>query len=128
MRFRLFRSRAFWFGVPGLVFLLWGWWVSMGHASYAGFGGPSHWTIGQCGGEVFVRWHSGESPDWRIFKAGHEKASVEQLREWKDDAAEYWTTSGYFLLPYRLLVLYYLAVWAGLLTWRKRKIERRPVE
>jgi hypothetical protein len=30
MRFRLLSSRAFWFGVPGLVFLLWAWWLSMG--------------------------------------------------------------------------------------------------
>ena len=28
-RFRLFRSRAFWFGVPGLMFLLWAWADSM---------------------------------------------------------------------------------------------------
>ena len=28
-RFRLRCSRAFWFGVPGLVFLLWAWDVSM---------------------------------------------------------------------------------------------------
>lgn len=28
MRLRLVRSRVFWFGVPGLVFLLWGWWDS----------------------------------------------------------------------------------------------------
>ncbi|MEK7949728.1 hypothetical protein [Luteolibacter soli] len=33
MRFRLFRSRAFWLGVPGLVFLLWAWVDSMRYAT-----------------------------------------------------------------------------------------------
>jgi len=128
MRFFLFRSRALWFGVPGLVFLLWGWWVSMGHRSFVRFGGAGHWTIGQGEGEVFARWYSGEAPDWQYFDARHEKASVERLREWKDDAAEYWSTSGYVLLPYHLLVLSYLAIWAGLLIWRKRRYEKRLVE
>jgi hypothetical protein len=30
-----FRSRLFWLGVPGLVFLLWVWWDSGGYASHA---------------------------------------------------------------------------------------------
>ena len=38
MTFRLFRSRAFWFGIPGLVFLSWSWMDSMSH--YSGLSYP----------------------------------------------------------------------------------------
>ena len=57
-RFRLLRSKAFWFGVPGLVGLLWGWWVSMGHLSVASYGsGRNEWMIGQSAGELVMGWN-----------------------------------------------------------------------
>jgi hypothetical protein len=31
---RFYRSRLFWLGVPGLVFLVWGWWDSGGYTSH----------------------------------------------------------------------------------------------
>jgi hypothetical protein len=33
----LYRSRLFWLGVPGLVFLLWVWWDSGGYVSFAAY-------------------------------------------------------------------------------------------
>ena len=130
MRFRLFRSRAFWFGVPGLVFLLCGWWMSMGHSSYAGFGGSPEWSIRQGGGEVFAAWSSFGWPDWRQVYGRHQKVPVEYFGHSKANLAawcKYWTNSGYVVVSYHWLVLCYVAVWAGLIFWRKRKYEKRLV-
>jgi hypothetical protein len=124
MRFRLVRSRVFWFGVPGLVFLLWGWWISMGYFSYAGFGGTGYWTIGQLGGEVFVLWRLGESPDWRDLDAVHGKARADEMRRLRyslDGWRELVPTFRYVFIPYYWPVIGYVAGWAGLVFWRSRK-------
>jgi hypothetical protein len=48
MREGFYRSRLFWLGVPGLVFLLWVWWDSGGYVSYA------RWVRGNAMDEVRV--------------------------------------------------------------------------
>ena len=45
-----------------MVFLLWGWWISKGHHSEAGFGGALLWWIGQIGG-VYAVWNLDRGPD-----------------------------------------------------------------
>lgn len=124
MRFRLFRSRAFWFGVPGLVFLAWGWWISMGYFSEAGFWGAYSWGIGQMGGEIYALWDSDGGPEWRSFYAEHQEMTGEQAREVKEDwvLASKWDPSvRYVFIPYHWPALGYVAGWAGLIFWRSRR-------
>ena len=130
MKFRLFRSRAFWFGVPGLVFLLWGWWISMGHWSGAGFDGARFWGIGQQGCEVFAVWNSEGGPEWGEFVAGHRKTSEKQVRVWKESIADrrrgYDPACRYVFIPYRWMFLAYVAGLAGLVGWRWRMYRALP--
>ena len=51
----VYRSRLFWLGVPGLVFLLWVWWDSGGRVSYA------KWVRGNTVDDVRV---TGGRVDW----------------------------------------------------------------
>ncbi len=128
-RFHLFRSRAFWFGLPGLVFLLWGWWVSMGHFSRAECGGRFDWWIAQSAGVIVVFWESEGPPDWDRFGVSHRKTNEEGAREWKSwliEATEKDPSRHMVAIPHRFVVLAYVAGWAGLLTWRKRKYREGP--
>jgi hypothetical protein len=131
-RFRLFRSRAFWFGVPGLVGLLWGWWVSMGYWSWVGLGGTESWGIGQMGGQVFIVWNVDRGPEWGDFRALHWKISGYEARIERYKLAAFsdgfMPTRRQVLFPYLWLVTGYLAGWAALLIWRKRKFEKRMSE
>ncbi len=129
MNFRLFRSRAFWFGVLGLVFLLWGWWISLGHWSAAGLGGARVWGIGQLVGEVFAMWNSEGGPEWGSFLAEHDEMSELQVRAWRETIRrENDPTYRYVFILYPWVVLAYVAGWAGLVIWRKRKFEKRLLE
>jgi hypothetical protein len=126
MRFRPLRSRAFWFGLPGLVFLLWGWWMSTEHYSGVGFGGHSL-GIAQLGGEVFVFWRSDGWPDWRSLGAFHNDMPWEDARELKRLQAlsqPMVPTFRRIFIPYHWPVLFYLAAWAGLMFWRGRKFRQ----
>jgi hypothetical protein len=122
--YRLLRSPAFWSGVPGLVFLLWGWGLSIRHISSAGIGLARPWGIGQAAGEVVAVWNSEGSPEWRKFGARHEGVSAEYARAWKMRLAEQgeWTSGlRYIVIPYSAVVLAYTLVWIGLVVWRWRK-------
>ena len=130
-RFRLFRSKAFWFGVPGLVGLLWGWWVSMGYWSHAGFRGQHSQWIGQVGGEVYAIWDLKGWPDWQQFAVWHNEKSVEEVsavKRFVASEAQKKTATHIVFVPYYLPVVSYVAVWAGLLIWRKRRYDKLPVE
>ena len=124
MRSRLFRSRVFWLGVPGLVFLLSGWWISMGHSSQVAGGGVYQWWIGQVAGDVVMCWDPERWPDWGNFHAEHDEISGEDAREWKTQLArirEVEPDYRYAVVPYYTLVLSYLAVWLGFVVWRSQK-------
>ena len=121
MRFRLFRSRAFWLGVPGLVFLLWAWGDSLRTVREAYFyrqglllwHGDSRliihilsghsWVPGGESGIGFDR-HPAGSFNWpclpvpMVDKGGWCDASVQ--------------------MPHWLMALIYGAVWTALLVWR----------
>jgi hypothetical protein len=57
---------------------------------------------------------------------------LEAAREWRLRLIEerHWFVppNSYAFIPYYWIVLGYLAVWAGLLIWRKRMFDQRPVE
>ena len=140
MRFRLFRSRAFWFGVPGLVFLLWTWADSMKTATQAiimwknsrvsdsmvHHGGSLdivHWS-GSFGGSLWPkecrvqRQRRGDARDW-FPKPG--------IREHGIISGSFHRTSR-LVLPHWCLVPLYLIPWGGLLTWRWRAFRQAYTE
>ena len=127
-RFRLFRSKAFWFGVPGLVGLLWGWWVSMGHRSGVDFGLCG---VGQSAGDFYAYCFSpGWLDSWEVETFQYQVEPDEEV-EWRRNLIEAPHVIPDFrvaFIPYYWPILAYLAIWAGLLILRKRKFERRPVE
>lgn len=129
MRFRLFRSRAFWFGVPGLVFLLWGWWVARSHESGVGFWGPRFCGIGQMGGRVYAYWHSTGFPDWQNFYFWHWEMTMEDASKTMKVRANSEDRSPAFRhvsVSYCWLVASYGVAWAGVVGWRSRKY--RPLQ
>lgn len=129
MKFRLFRSRAFWFGVPGLVGLFWGWWLSMGSISTVSAGQTRNWWIAQSAGEVLLSWDSSGLPDDLEFSGKHFNASPEESIEWRkmlEYTDEMFPASKRLGISYCQIIVGYLVIWAGLLIWRKRKYEKRP--
>lgn len=128
MRFRLLRSRSFWFGVPGLLFLLWAWWVSIGNISTMTIGGhgfkmPRRWEIGQAAGEVYATWGLGGWPDWKFYPY-HGEMQVEARRHWRRNLT--WVRAGdpafrYLIVGHHWLVLGYLVAWSGPVFWRSRR-------
>lgn len=131
MSFRFFRSKTFWFGVPGLVGLLWGWWVSMGHHSMAGFLGPRLVVAGQIQGEVYAHSEGSGWLDWSGFICWHEPVPVDHASELKSALArqrEQVSTAGFVFVRYYRVVLCYIVVWTGLLIWRQRKFGKRWAE
>ena len=126
MRFRLFRSRAFWFGVPGMVFLFWGWWLSMGHKSEMGRMGTSPWRLGQSAGEVYAWWDSARGLDLRNVEVWHYKLPAANARGsrnlllWQREEK---SSFRLVFIPYHWLVSAYLAGWAVLVIWRIRKFK-----
>lgn len=124
MRFRLFRSRPFWLGVPGMGLLLWGWLLSMGHKSEMGRMGTSAWRFGQSAGEIYAWWDSAKGTDLQNVEAWHYELPAAHAGETKkllmtlrDDKPSY----RFVFIPYHRPVLAYLAGWAGLVFWRSRK-------
>ena len=123
-RFRLFRSRAFWFGVPGLVGLLWGWWVSTGYHSWVEVGSLRDWELGQTSGHVYAFWYVEGWPNWREVYAGHEEASVDDSNELKQEMAEgreAVSSFRYIIMGHHWLAAGYLVSWCGLVFWRSRR-------
>jgi hypothetical protein len=148
MRFRLFRSRAFWFGVPGLVFLFWAWghssrWESKGSVSAGRW--YCHLTQGQ--GYLQIDVSRSDSPGpvshyrARMVKFSGERSTrapgQENRLEW-----QYWPqwrhhemkpltrgsisirrsgVSDVIILPHWFLLLIYLIPWGGVMFWRLRK-------
>jgi hypothetical protein len=122
-RFSLLHSRAFWFGVPGLVFLLWAWADSKIHGFMLNSDGNAYGVgLYQMNGDVILTW--GDNRDlsnWR-WEISHEVVEPNEAEEAK--AVLKWVSSALEMkmisISHRWLALAYVAGWAGLLAWRKR--------
>ncbi len=88
-------------------------------------------TIWVVGGDVIVFWRKDGSHGWRDFSVGHSAMPMDEVLRVKSDLDGYIggdPTWGIRYIPIYYLLSAYLAMWAGLLIWRKRKYEQRPVE
>lgn len=121
MRFRLFRSRAFWFGVPGLVFLLWGWTSSM-HQHTSLFHrevGVCQFDTGQIQFNTIPEREKKWLPPYRVSRS-----------EWHDSTGDSWfnnrgrmfTRQGdeiLMVIPFWKAVVGYLTFWIVIIGWRE---------
>ena len=105
-----YRSRLFWLGLPGLVFLLW-----FGHGSGVGFGGTRPWAIVQTAGDLLVVWDSEEWPDWQSLGNSTEVALYSQGEH---------PTYRYVFIPYYAVALAYITAWLLTLAWWHRRKSR----
>jgi hypothetical protein len=131
-RFRLFRSRAFWLGMPGLVFLLWLWSQSVPRGFIATWtGGPGSFKFSNEQGAILVT----RSPRGSDINFGTEfwkdgwPAKEDPKAEWwpQPEASRHADGMRYWTLPYWLLGAVYLIPWSGLVIWRWRKFGRVPL-
>ncbi len=118
-----YRSRLFWLGLPGLVFLLWAWKGSVGwskglawrHNDFAAF-------TSTVGGQMIIGTDNGTSRDqgfkvWSLRTHHPQEALI--IPKIKREAA---FAQIYIELPIALLVLLYLAAWSGFVCcWHRRK-------
>ncbi len=131
MSFPVFRSRAFWFGVPGLLFLLWAWADST--RIYTGISEKSPW-----GSFSFEHWNSAITvsrapagspsafPSW-AWRGSFGTKNPEPRIWWATLKAERDRAGRPFVqVPHWLLVSSYAAVWSLVLLarrhhWRKAR-------
>ena len=113
----MLRSKAFWLGVPGLVFLGWAWVDSFWHMAAAGFYHPGMLQVGSRLGVLFAWNEPGAGVNW-----GSPMASYRRIPEGFDAAAALREEPGFdvYTVPYAMVILVYLLAWAGLLVWRAR--------
>ncbi len=125
MRFPLLRSRALWFGVPTLLFLLWAWVDSTRNQSWLQKGSP--W-----GSFAFEHWNSaikiGRAP------VGSPSAFADKMGRGpfptKEPLPPVWWPAveakrdfygrPYIRVPHWLLVLAYIVTWSAVISFRRR--------
>jgi hypothetical protein len=134
MTTRWYRSRMFWFGVPGFLLLLWMWVGHMGTVSRATLNTlKSEYRVSWGNGEVgfsHVRsreWHSDngmiyylpdQDPGFRVIREPSNPAVMQILGE---DFFRRRNSSG-FVLDFWFILAAYTMYWLGALTfWQKRK-------
>jgi hypothetical protein len=127
MRFRLFRSRAFWFGVPGLLFLLWGWVDSVKMKSSCW--GGRHWSVHLAQYENYLQLQLSRasatvgSKKWGWGTERTPRVTANSWPRWK--YRPHWihssdpdSTTDVLLLPHWFVVLLYLLPWSTVVAWR----------
>ncbi|MEK7949788.1 hypothetical protein [Luteolibacter soli] len=147
MRFHLFRSRAFWFGMPGLVFLLWAW-VDSGKydSTLIAAKGQRFVSVSQQFGYLQIQDslydkllptgvtrtrtpRADPSPSWLPMPA--ENARIPRFRH--DELRPGWIgvryntermSSDFLTLPHWFLLSLYLLPWAAVVAWRWRRFRR----
>ncbi len=117
-----YRSRLFWLGLPGLVFLLWGWWMSMGYFSGMMVGHGSLFVM-QAKASIVAGWVVTSPIDWTVFDSTHEQLTVSDVEE-LPVMRELIANGSYALIPYYLPVLAYTATWLLTLAWWQRRKSR----
>ncbi len=133
-----YRSRLFWLGLPGLVFLLWGWLAVPLSTTGVGWS-KGRYDIVICDvsrvvrisfGEIFISRSAENLPEtgltfsqnsnWelpeaqsRVFPAAYDREVFEEPDYFYYDC---------FYLAYWWLILFYLLLWAAVaLVWQRRK-------
>ncbi len=139
-----YRSRLFWLGLPGLVFLLWGWWDSGAYPSHLSWSTTSRtfWVGHENGGIVSGTINSTNPNNHGIpqgFKFRRWEANAPHIFSWSLPQPLLWqhNVTNYSLpsisrnlgvetrrleVAYWLAILIYLTPWiAALWWWQHRK-------
>jgi hypothetical protein len=124
MRFRPLRSKAFWFGLPGLVFLLWTWELSKTCRTHVTANSDvSELLFGQVDGDVVLIRGPGPLPphgEWEIVHEPLTPGLAESIKREARELAEAGISTVFFV-PHGWLVAAYLSAWSGLAVWRRAK-------
>ena len=145
MRFRLFRSRGFWFGLPGLVFLLWAWGDSSRWESNCSVSaGRWYGYLSQRQGYLQIEVIRGDPPvpvtfwverstrasgreiwlEWRYWPQWRHHELEPGLHGWLH--VSHRSVSDTLILPHWFLLLLHLIPWGGVMFWRLRKRRALP--
>jgi hypothetical protein len=122
-----YRSRLFWLGIPGLVFLLWAWWISTRLYLSAGFSGTNAIGASLTDGEIVAHWTSGGWPDRRNAYGDYYVLSAEDRHDWKVGLTTASNVNPTFHLAviscYKIASAYAIG-WLLALAWRQRRKSR----
>ena len=114
----MLRSKAFWLGVPGLVFLVWAWGDSFWYWAMAEFDAPGWAGIGSYQGLLYGAKEAGAGVSWGIPEVEYQK--IQEGSAWVARLRDYPGIES-FIVPHAVVVGVYLLAWAGLVVWRARK-------
>lgn len=141
----LYRSLVFWLGLPGLLFLLWGWADSRLHSSSfvsdieakTNVGSLfSSETIWHQGSQLTIGWHDFSESGLVSLKRTDHKVTRQLLptppwfprpaliRHELDRSKVYMR---FLVIPHWLIVGLYLVLWLLFLAWRHRRINRSRI-
>ena len=128
MRFPWYRSLAFWLGFPGLLFLLWIWFLSAKHRTDLSITGPVTFVVANEAGFIRVTcWKDPAQPGWSDLRADH-MIVRQSSRFFPDVAWRVQTHSSVFdlWLSHWVVLLSYLVIWGLVLGWRWSKFRASP--
>lgn len=140
MPFRLFRSRAFWFGVPGLLFLLWAWGDSA-KSEFTGHVSKGAWFVHLTQGPSYLQLQVTRGVPGLPLDLSARRVPRVSGGEWwpgwlyrpqwrHNESPAGWIGSIYnshpsvthtLILPHWFLLALYALPWCGLVFWRRRK-------
>jgi hypothetical protein len=138
-RFRLFRSRAFWFGVPGLMFLLWAWADSMRYNTFISGSGRVEGKVSHVWGTAsFAVWQDPIATGFPEFKMDRKAIRDEDTVKKAKYLAELglaWLIAdrpgSSISVRHSMVLSGYLLLWLALIArrwWRfKRTLSKSPV-
>ncbi|QJE96826.1 hypothetical protein [Luteolibacter luteus] len=123
MRFRWHKSFTFWLGVPGLLFLVWIWFLSAEHRTDLSVSGPVTVFVANEAGFMRVTcWKDPAAMGWSDYNASHMR-SRHSARLFPGFAWRMQTHSGVFdfWLSHWLALFVYQLLWGLAIAWRWRK-------
>jgi hypothetical protein len=128
MTFHLFRSRSFWLGLPGLIFLLWAWGDSLSSLSSLSRNTSPGGGIAQQEGSIVLHYWNRFPFDPGGFQLKREALKREpfELPGFMWDRTEGWESDegwGWRILaiPHWFVIAIYFLIWAALIQLRRRR-------
>jgi len=124
-------SRLFWLGLPGLLFLLWGWVVWISPPSLTATIGNSRLTVGNWAGTLRVVWETRGGTPGGFTVSGRTGTRAPDLIDPFPPAIRYSKVNlpggNRFVtvsIAYWFLIIVYLPLWLGTVAWWVRRKAR----
>ena len=137
MRYRIHRSLVFWFGLAGLVFLVWAWGISMKRWTQVSYSsGKSYTNLWLAQARIGLLTDMAASrksfaPDWSfgsfdLTEADWTGRTDTHFPGWESPTNHHapGVRVRQWIIPHWMVVASYALVWAGVLGWRWRRAGR----